>query len=63
MAESKLKDSISSNHLRTLDRASERVNSWPQWKREAIQYRGNDTSQSEALKCSGTAVKSKGESA
>jgi hypothetical protein len=57
MAESKLKESTLSSHMRTLERASERVSSWPQWKRDTIQYRVSESGRSEALKCEGNAPK------
>lgn len=55
MAESKLKDTTST-HLRTLDRARERVGSWPQWKRESIQYRYCEPKKAEALKTEAPSV-------
>jgi hypothetical protein len=57
MAEPKLYDRILSNHMSTLDRASERVKSWPQWKRDTIQYRGSELNRSEVVKCEGIAPK------
>ena len=50
MAESKLKDTTV-GYLRTLDRARERVSSWPQWKRETIQYRYSESTKAVVLKC------------
>lgn len=55
MAESKLTESISVSHMRALDRASARVNSWPQWKRETIQYRDNESRKSEVPEFKGRA--------
>jgi len=43
MAETELYERILSNHMNTLDRASERVSSWPQWKRDTIQYRSHES--------------------
>jgi|GEM_PF-2883739 hypothetical protein len=49
MVEAKSYERIISSHMHTLDRASERVNSWPQWKRDSIQYRTNECQSSEVV--------------
>lgn len=42
MARISLKDHSSFSQVRTVQRASERVSSWPQWKRSTILYRSSE---------------------
>jgi hypothetical protein len=51
MTDSKLKEHYSLDHMRTLDRASERVSSWPQWKRKTFRYKGTESSKSKEMEC------------
>jgi hypothetical protein len=37
--ETPLKNKTAWNHLQTIQRAMEKVNSWPQWKRDRILFR------------------------
>lgn len=39
MAKTDLKDHTAWNHLRATERASQRVSSWPVWKRDATLFR------------------------
>jgi hypothetical protein len=41
--ESNLKVSSSWSQLKAVERASERVRSWPEWKRTAVSYRMQNT--------------------
>jgi hypothetical protein len=43
MIDAKLKEQYSLGHMRTLKRASERVTSWPQWKRDTIRYKVSES--------------------
>ena len=46
-----LKDHSSLSQMRTLQRASERVSSWPQWKRNATLYRSAGSNENTPLRC------------
>lgn len=41
----------SSDQMKTVDRASQRVNSWPEWKRNAAFYRDSKTLEKESITC------------
>ena len=47
-----LKDHSSLSQMRTVQRASERVSSWPEWKRSTILYRDAGSSEHSELRCS-----------
>jgi hypothetical protein len=44
MTKQPLKNSENTAQMRTILRASERVNSWPAWKRSTTLYRSSETS-------------------
>lgn len=47
-----MKDHSSLSQMRTVQRASERVSSWPEWKRSTILYRDAGSSEHSELRCS-----------
>ena len=46
-----LKTHSSWSHLRTVDRASQRVSSWPQWKKSSSIYRNPDSPEQTSVNC------------
>jgi len=55
-----LKDHCTVNHMRTLDRASARVSSWPQWKQDTLHYRRTEPTKSKEMKCDGESTNKPG---
>jgi hypothetical protein len=60
MTETKLREHYSLGHMRTLDRASERVHSWPQWKRDTLRYKEPEANKSKKAEGSREAANQQG---
>jgi hypothetical protein len=52
-----LKERSSWGQLKAVERASERVNSWPEWKRTAINYRVQSSKEQPVISQTGTEQK------
>ena len=51
MAKIALKNHSSLSQMRTVQRASDRVSSWPQWKRSKVLYRSAGSSENNEGRC------------